>query len=99
MNYCLPKTSKLRNQENQQFPSRHQKSTDKTVSNSVKLSEREKQFLRLACSELTYNEVASWMRLSPKTIDGYRISVFEKLQVKSRVSMALYAVKHGLVKL
>ena len=39
------------------------------------------------------------MFLSPKTIDGYRNSLFEKLGVKSRVGLALYAVKHGLFKL
>lgn len=63
------------------------------------LSDREKDFLQFACSELTYNEIASKMYLSPKTIDGYRNALFEKLQVKSRVGLALYAVKHSLVKL
>jgi len=63
------------------------------------LSDREKDFLTLACSELTYNEIATQMFLSPKTIDGYRNSLFEKLHVKSRVGMALYAVKYGLVQL
>lgn len=63
------------------------------------MNEREKFFLQLACSELTYNEIAAKMFLSPKTIDGYRNALFEKLQVKSRVGLALYAVKHGLVTL
>lgn len=73
---------------------------DNEKSNSMKLmTEREKDFLQLACSEYTYNEIAAKMFLSPKTIDGYRDSLFEKLNVKSRVGLALYAVKHGLVKL
>lgn len=63
------------------------------------MNEREKDFLQLACSEYTYNEIAAKMYLSPKTIDGYRNSLFEKLNVKSRVGLALYAVKHGLVQL
>ena len=63
------------------------------------MNDREKEFLQLACSEYTYNEIASKMFLSPKTIDGYRNALFEKLQVKSRVGLALYAVKHGLVEL
>lgn len=65
----------------------------------AQLSDREKDFLQYACSELTYNEIAAKMFLSPKTIDGYRDSLFEKLKVKSRVGLALYAVKHGLVKI
>jgi two-component system, NarL family, invasion response regulator UvrY len=63
------------------------------------MNDREKDFLQLACSELTYNEIAAQMFLSPKTIDGYRNALFEKLKVKSRVGLALYAVKHGLVQL
>jgi two-component system, NarL family, invasion response regulator UvrY len=63
------------------------------------INDREKLFLELACSELTYNEIADKMFLSPKTIDGYRNSLFEKLNVKSRVGLALYAVRHGMVSL
>ncbi len=63
------------------------------------LNDRERTFMQYACSELTYNEIASKMFVSPKTIDGYRDSLFEKLNVKSRVGLALYAVKHGLVTL
>lgn len=66
---------------------------------STAMSEREKQFLKLACSEMTYNEIAAQMFLSPKTIDGYRNALFEKLKVRSRVGLALYAVKNGLVTL
>lgn len=63
------------------------------------VNDREREFLKHACSELTYNEIASLMYLSPKTIDGYRNSLFEKLNVKSRVGLALFAVKNGLVEL
>ncbi|MBS1743034.1 MAG: response regulator transcription factor [Bacteroidetes bacterium] len=63
------------------------------------ISEREMEFLKMACSEMTYNEIAARMFLSPKTIDGYRNSLFEKLQIKSRVGLALYAVKNGIVTL
>lgn len=74
-------------------------SNKKTSAAIQSMNNREKNFLQLACSELTYSEIAAQMFLSPKTIDGYRNSLFEKLQVKSRVGMALYAVRHGLVQL
>ena len=61
------------------------------------LNDRERQFLKLSCTEMTYNEIAAQMFLSPKTIDGYRAALFEKLSVESRVGLALFAVKHGLV--
>jgi len=73
---------------------------DKTKYDAMKLmNDREKNFLQFACSELTYNEIATKMFLSPKTVDGYRNSLFEKFNVKSRVGLVLFAVKHGLVKL
>ncbi|QED36452.1 response regulator transcription factor [Antarcticibacterium arcticum] len=61
------------------------------------LSQREMEFINLACSELTYKEVALQMNLSPKTIDGYRENLFRKLDVKSRVGLVLYAVKNNMV--
>lgn len=61
------------------------------------MNDREKEFLKYACSELTYNEIAAKMFVSPKTVDGYRNALFEKLNVKSRVGLVLFAIKHGLV--
>ena len=60
------------------------------------LKEKEKEFIRLACSELTYREIADRMNVSPKTIDGYRDSVFVKLEIKSRVGLVLFALKHNI---
>lgn len=62
------------------------------------LSEREKEFLQYACTELTYKEIGERMFCSPRTVESYRDSLFEKLGVKTRVALALYAVKIGLYK-
>lgn len=69
------------------------KSANELISN---LKNTEKEFIKLACSEMTYKEIAEKMFLSPKTIDGYRDSVFSKLEVKSRVGIVLFAIKNGL---
>jgi DNA-binding NarL/FixJ family response regulator len=61
-----------------------------------KLTEREMEFLKLTCTELTYKEIADQMNVSPRTVDGYRDALFEKLGVKSRVGLCLYAVRMGL---
>jgi DNA-binding NarL/FixJ family response regulator len=66
---------------------------------SVQLTEREKEFLQYACSELTYREIGEKMFCSPRTVESYRDSLFEKLGVKTRVALALYAVKSGIHKL
>ncbi|ELR73789.1 two component transcriptional regulator, LuxR family [Fulvivirga imtechensis AK7] len=64
----------------------------------IHLKEREIEFLKLVCTEKTYKEIAGDMFLSPKTIDGYRESLFEKLQVKSRIGLVIYAIKNDLYK-
>ena len=65
----------------------------------VSINERETEFLKLACTELTYKEIADRMCLAPRTIDGYREALFEKLNVKSRVGLVMYAVRNGFVKM
>ena len=61
------------------------------------LNDREIEFLKLACTEMTYKEIAEKMFLSARTIDGYRDALFEKLNVRSRVGLAMYAIRAGLV--
>lgn len=61
------------------------------------LNDKEILFLKLACTEMTYKEIADQMNLSPRTIDGYRDALFEKLGIKSRVGLVLFAIKNGIV--
>lgn len=63
---------------------------------TIELKEKEITFLKLACTELTYKEIADQMCLSPKTIDGYRDNLFSKLNVKNRVGLVIYAVKNKI---
>lgn len=62
-----------------------------------KITEKEIVFLRLICSELTYKEIADKMNVSPRTVDGYRDTLFEKVNVKTRVGLVMYAIKNGIV--
>jgi DNA-binding NarL/FixJ family response regulator len=65
--------------------------------NKVCLKEREVEFIKLACTEKTYKEIADGMCLSPKTIDGYRECLFQKLELKTRIGLVLYAIKNKIV--
>ncbi|MBK9533108.1 MAG: response regulator transcription factor [Chitinophagaceae bacterium] len=67
------------------------------LKNLVPLNDRETEFLKLACSELTYKEIADKMFVSPRTIDGYRDALFEKLLLKTRVGLVMYAIKNRIV--
>ncbi len=61
--------------------------------------EREIDFMKLACTEMTYKEIADKMNLSPKTIDGYRQDLFNKLDIKNRVGLVIYALKNDISKI
>jgi len=63
----------------------------------VKLTQREMEFIRKACSEKSYQEIAKEMFVSERTVDGYREALFKKLSVSTRVGLVLYAVKNNLV--
>ena len=63
---------------------------------AIELKEREVEFIKHACTEMTYKEIAEKMFLSPKTIEGYRDSIYEKLNLKNRIGLVLYAIRNGL---
>jgi DNA-binding NarL/FixJ family response regulator len=65
--------------------------------NGLKLNDREHEFLKFAGTELTYKEIADVMCVSARTVDGYRDQLFEKLHVKSRVGLVMYAIKNKLI--
>lgn len=65
---------------------------------TIHVSEKEREFLQYATSDITYKEIAQQMEVSQRTIDGYRESLFEKFNVQSRTGMVMEAIKRGLVK-
>ena len=64
---------------------------------TIRLKDHELKFLQLSCSELTYNEIADLMFLSPKTIDNYRSELFKRFQVKNRIGLVIFALKNNLI--
>lgn len=71
--------------------------TNSNIKNNIVLKDRELEFLKLTCSELTYKQIAEKMFLSPKTVENYREALFEKLEAKTRIGLVLYAIKHKIV--
>lgn len=63
------------------------------------LSEPEIRFLKLACTDLTYKEIALNIGYSPRAVDALRDHLFVKLDVKSRVGLVMVAIKNGIVSL
>lgn len=62
----------------------------------AQLNKRELEFARLCITEMTYSEIARKMSLSARTIDGYRDALFNKLNVRSRVGVVVWALKNGV---
>ena len=63
----------------------------------IVLNDKEKEFLRLVCSELSYKDIADKMFISPRTVDNYRNTLFEKLKVRTRVGLVMFAIKNSLI--
>ena len=66
---------------------------------AMDLTEREKEFLRWLCTDKSYKEIASEMFLSPRTVDGYRDHLFDKLKVASRIGLVIFAIRTGITKI
>jgi len=64
-----------------------------------RITDRELLFIRLICDEreYTYEQVKDIMNVHRRTVDGYRESLFEKFNIKSKTGLVLFAIKHGLV--
>lgn len=63
------------------------------------LTVRELEFLRYACTDMTYKQIAAEMNLAERTVDGYRESLFEKFHVQSRVGLCMEALRKGYLNL
>ncbi|CAD0223303.1 hypothetical protein SOVF_203320 [Spinacia oleracea] len=62
---------------------------------AVRISDREKEFLKYTVTELSYKEIADRMCCSPRTVESYRDQLCEKLDLKTRVGLAVFAIKNG----
>jgi DNA-binding NarL/FixJ family response regulator len=61
------------------------------------LSEREMEFLTYASSDLTYKQIAEKMFVSVRTIDGYRDSIYQKFDIKTRIGLVIFALKNKII--
>ncbi|WP_271404940.1 response regulator transcription factor [Tenacibaculum soleae] len=72
-------------------------SDDSEANQKIKLTDREIEFLKYTVTEMNYREISEKMFCSPRTVENYRDSLFEKLELKTRVGLAVYALKNGFV--
>ncbi|MGE3802209.1 MAG: response regulator [Candidatus Kapaibacterium sp.] len=60
------------------------------------LTRREREILKLIAAELTTNEIAEKLFISPYTVETHRKNLIQKLNVRSLAGLVRYAVEHGL---
>ena len=61
------------------------------------LTLQQQQVIQYFLQGFNQQEIADKMHVSPRTIDGYRDGLFEKLGVKTRVGLVMYSLKKGIV--
>lgn len=64
-----------------------------------RITDREIEFIRHVCDEreLTYDQIAQYMNVTERTVDGYREALFSKITLKSKAGLVIFAYKWGLV--
>jgi len=64
---------------------------------NVELTEREMEVLKLICEEKTAAEIAKYIFLSPRSVEGIRQRLIEKIGVRNTAGLVMFAVKNNMV--
>ncbi len=70
---------------------------NKVFNYKTDLSEREIQVLKYICEGLTTAEIGEIVALSPRTVEGHRLRMMEKLGLKNTAGLVAYAIRNNLV--
>ncbi len=76
---------------------KHKISSDKKK--AISFSNREIEILQLMCTGLSTNKIADKIYLSKKTVENYRVKLLKKTACKNSVSLIVYAIKNGVIKI
>jgi len=68
-----------------------------STSFNISLSAREKEVLQLICEELTTTEIGERLFISPRTVEGHRIKLLQKLDCRNTAGLVIAAMQKGLV--
>lgn len=61
------------------------------------LGEKEKEFVRLCCTEITYKAMSAKMKISFGSIGSYRDKVFTTFKVKNRIALVILILKNRII--
>src|SRR5215204_23372 len=63
---------------------------------NIELTEREMQVLKLICEEKTAAEIGKEIYLSPRSVEGIRQRLIEKVGVRNTAGLVMFAAKNGI---
>lgn len=75
------------------------KTNNSTEKETIPLTKREKEILKLITQDFNNQEIADELNISLRTVETHRRNLMQKLDVKSVVSLITFALKNGLVDL
>lgn len=67
-----------------------------TVPSDIHFSERELEIIRYCCQGLSSKQIADKVNLSPRTVEGYKNSLFKKLNINTTTELVIYAIQHNI---
>lgn len=62
-------------------------------------TDKEIRIIQLICKQKTNEEIAEHLKLSSRTVEGYRQVIIKKTKSKNAIGIAIYAIKNGLFKI
>jgi DNA-binding NarL/FixJ family response regulator len=68
-----------------------------SFNHNIELTEREQEVLKMICEEKTAAEIGKEIFLSPRSVEGIRTRLIEKIGVRNTAGLVMFAVKNGLV--
>jgi DNA-binding NarL/FixJ family response regulator len=69
------------------------------VHETIKLTRREKEILVLICQGYSNNQISEKLHISSRTVERHRAELLDKTQSANSISLVIYAIKNGLVKI
>ena len=68
-----------------------------SFNNNIEFTEREQEVLKLICEEKTATEIGKEIFLSPRSVEGIRQRLIEKVGVRNTAGLVMFAIKNGIV--
>jgi len=61
------------------------------------LTEREREVLKLVAEGYTTREIADILVVSPKTVEGHKTNLMDKLDIHNKTDLIKYAIRKGII--